>query len=100
MIRVLQITHYADFPISTKSGSIMGETSQQRSGKKLLLVLTQITSFEVQSGFRREFETEGSAGHINPVLSSTRVTENTYPNDITIAYHNYEKCNEVSVPKT
>ncbi|KAK2532274.1 Dnal1 [Columba guinea] len=40
-----------------------GETSQQRSGKKLVLVLLWMTSFKVQSCFRHEIETEAGTGH-------------------------------------
>ena len=68
LVRVLQITHYSDFHISPKSDITMGDTSQQRSGKQLFLVLTWVTSFKVQSGFRQEFETEAGTGRINPFV--------------------------------
>lgn len=95
LICALQITHCADVCVSIK----MAEISQQRPEKKLLLVLTWISSFKVQTVFRHDFETAAGTGLINAFLPSRWVTEITYPSAVVIGCRNYEKANKVPAQK-
>lgn len=75
------------------------DKSQQRSGKKFLVVLTQISSFKVQTDFRHDFKTAAATGLINAFLPSTWVTQIMYPSAVVvISCCNYEKGYEVSAP--